>query len=55
MRMSRREERERILGMIEFTIQAMGESTYERYSKKVLSDLIKLIEANDNTKGDDTN
>ncbi len=42
----KREERERILGMIEFSIRVMGDSSYEKYAKKKMEQLIKLIENN---------
>jgi hypothetical protein len=44
--MSKREERERLLGMIELVRDDMGESSYEQYAKRVLNRLIKTIEWN---------
>ena len=40
------EEREKILGIIEFEISEMGDSTYENYAKKVLLRVINTINLN---------
>ena len=44
IRMSRREEREKILGILEFYRDEMGDSTYENYAKKKLNTIIETIE-----------
>lgn len=45
------EEREKILGIIEFEISEMGDSTYENYAKKVLLRVINTINLNAESDG----
>lgn len=49
-RMAKRDEREKILGIIEYVISLMGDDPYELYTKKKLEEVIKIIEKNDTTR-----
>lgn len=42
----KREERERILGIIEEKAMSMGDSSYENYARKILADIVRTAEAN---------
>jgi 23S rRNA maturation mini-RNase III len=44
---AKKEERERILGIIEFFRDELGDSVYEKYVRKVLNKLVDTIENND--------
>lgn len=45
-RVVQREERERILGIIEYYRDFLGDSSYEQYAKKTLNKVIEAIEHN---------
>jgi hypothetical protein len=42
----KKEERERILGIIEFVRDELGDSVYENYAKKVVNRVIQAINEN---------
>lgn len=42
----KQEEREHILGIIEFMQSELGDSTYENYVRKKFEELIHIIEKN---------
>ena len=44
--MTEKEQREQILGVIEYVRDEMGDSSYENYSKKVINRIIRMIEEN---------
>lgn len=44
IRVSKREEREHILGTIEFIRDEMGDTSYEKYAKKKLNTIIHILE-----------
>lgn len=44
--MHKRVERLRIMGIIEMVRDEMGESTYEKYARKKLDDVLEIIEYN---------
>lgn len=45
IRMSRREEREKILGILEFYRDEMGITPFENYARKKLNTIITTIES----------
>ena len=44
IRVAKREEREHILGIIEFLRDEMGDSPYENYTKKKLTEVVSILE-----------
>ena len=42
-RVARLEERERILGVIEYVRDTLGDSSYEQYTRKKLNEVIRIV------------